>query len=112
MNQTLIAGRFIAVWFTKANDLYSKAEVIWEGKDNHFLLDVFLSYSRKAVFELIAAIMIFVMGLSMLKLDRGRYNFEVNFYIQMTLHFIAKTKWRIKLQKAFEGKSKQHVYLK
>ena len=56
--------------------------------------------------------MIFVMGLSMLKLDRGRYNFEVNFYIQMTLHFIAKTKWRIKLQKAFEGKSKQHVYLK
>jgi hypothetical protein len=45
VNQTLIAGRFIAVWFTKANDLYSKAEVIWEGKDNRFLLDAILSYS-------------------------------------------------------------------
>jgi high-affinity iron transporter len=73
-----------------------------------FLIPVFW----KAVFELIAAIMIFVMGLSMLKLDRGKYNFEVYFHIRITLHFIAKTKWRIKLQKAFEGKSEQHIYLK
>ncbi|KAF8691069.1 hypothetical protein AX14_002825 [Amanita brunnescens Koide BX004] len=65
-----IGAAFIAVWFTKANDLYSKAEVLWE-----------------ATFELIASIMIFVMGLSMLKLDR------------------AKTKWRVKLQRAFEGKN-------
>jgi len=35
--------------------------------------------------------MIFVMGISMLKLDR------------------AKTKWRIKLQQAFEGQSKTHI---
>jgi len=65
-----IGAAFIAVWFTKANDLFSKAELIWEGS-----------------FELIAAIMIYVMGLSMMKLDR------------------AKTKWRIKLQKSFEGKN-------
>lgn len=24
--------RFIAVWFTKANDLWEKAEELWEGK--------------------------------------------------------------------------------
>ncbi|KAK2465582.1 hypothetical protein APHAL10511_002474 [Amanita phalloides] len=65
-----IGAAFIAVWFTKASNLYQKAELIWEG-----------------VFELIACIMIFVMGLSMLKLDR------------------AKTKWRLKLQRAFEGKN-------
>lgn len=33
---TLTSGRFIAVWFTRANDLYSKAEVIWEGKGDCF----------------------------------------------------------------------------
>ena len=43
----LLAGRFIAVWFTKANDLYSKAEVIWEGKYNRFLLYAILSYFVK-----------------------------------------------------------------
>ncbi|KAF8632899.1 hypothetical protein AX17_004745 [Amanita inopinata Kibby_2008] len=64
-----IGAAFIVVWFTKAKDLLSKAELLWEG-----------------IFELIACIMIFVMSLGMLKLDR------------------AKTKWRIKLQRAFEGK--------
>ncbi|THH08994.1 hypothetical protein EW146_g8815 [Bondarzewia mesenterica] len=39
-----------------------------------------------AIFELISAIIIFVMGITMLKLDR------------------AKAKWRVKLQHAFEGK--------
>lgn len=37
------------------------------------------------IFELIACIMIFVMGVTMLRMDR------------------AKAKWRVKLQKAFEG---------
>ncbi|PPQ73714.1 hypothetical protein CVT26_010845 [Gymnopilus dilepis] len=64
-----IGAAFIAVWFTKAADLWSKSEELWEG-----------------IFELIACIMIFVMGMTMLKMDR------------------AKTKWRIKLTKAFEGK--------
>ena len=71
------------------------------------------SLFRKAIFELIAAIMIFVMGLSMLKLDRGMYNFEEYLHLSNDIQFlIAKTKWRIKLQKAFEGKSEQHIYLK
>ncbi|TFY82855.1 hypothetical protein EWM64_g1164 [Hericium alpestre] len=64
-----IGAAFIAVWFTKASNLWQKSEEIWEG-----------------TFELIAAIIIFIMGVTMLKLDR------------------AKTKWRIKLTQAFEGK--------
>nr|ABE60665.1 Ftr1 protein [Phanerodontia chrysosporium] len=64
-----VGAAFIAVWFTKASDLWSKSEELWEG-----------------IFELIACIMIFVMGVTMLKMDR------------------AKAKWRVKLQRAFEGK--------
>ncbi|KDQ22411.1 hypothetical protein PLEOSDRAFT_1068763 [Pleurotus ostreatus PC15] len=64
-----IGAAFIAVWFTQASDLWAKSEELWEG-----------------VFELIASLMIFVMGITMLKVDR------------------AKTKWRIKLQRAFDGK--------
>jgi high-affinity iron transporter len=66
-----LGAAFIAVWFTKASNLWSKAELLWEG-----------------IFELIASLMIFVMGVTMLKLDR------------------AKAKWRVKLQRAF---SDQHV---
>ncbi|KAJ6616430.1 iron permease FTR1/Fip1/EfeU [Mycena sp. CBHHK59/15] len=66
-----IGAAFIAVWFTQASDLWAKSEELWEG-----------------IFELIASIMIFVMGVTMLKMDR------------------AKAKWRIKLERAF---SKQHV---
>ncbi|KAG1808206.1 iron permease FTR1 [Suillus subaureus] len=66
-----LGAAFIAVWFTKASDLWLKAENLWEG-----------------IFELIASLMIFVMGITMLKLDR------------------AKAKWRVKLQRAF---SEQHV---
>jgi high-affinity iron transporter len=44
-------------------------------------------------FELIASILIFVMGVTMLKLDR------------------AKSKWRIKLQQAFEGQRETHPRL-
>ncbi|KAK0204181.1 Ftr1 protein [Desarmillaria ectypa] len=64
-----IGAAFIAVWFTQASDLWSKSEELWEG-----------------IFELIACIMIFVMGVTMLKMDR------------------AKAKWRVKLERAFEGK--------
>jgi high-affinity iron transporter len=66
-----IGASFIAVWFTQASNLWAKSEALWEG-----------------IFELIAALMIFVMGITMLKMDR------------------AKAKWRVKLQKAFDG---QHV---
>ncbi|PPQ87567.1 hypothetical protein CVT25_005823 [Psilocybe cyanescens] len=64
-----IGASFIAVWFTKASDLWSKSEELWEG-----------------IFELVASLMIFVMGITMLKMDR------------------AKAKWRVKLSRAFEGK--------
>ncbi|EGO03468.1 hypothetical protein SERLA73DRAFT_174969 [Serpula lacrymans var. lacrymans S7.3] len=61
-----IGAAFIAIWFTQASDLWVKAENLWEG-----------------IFELIASLMIFVMGVTMLKMDR------------------AKAKWRVKLQRAF-----------
>ncbi|KAF8588812.1 Ftr1 protein [Ramaria rubella] len=64
-----VGAAFIAVWFTQAADLWAKSEDLWEG-----------------VFSLIAAIIIFVMGITMLKMDR------------------AKAKWKVKLQRAFEGK--------
>ncbi|KAF8608850.1 iron permease FTR1 [Ceratobasidium sp. AG-I] len=64
-----IGAAFIAVWFTKVVDLFASAEELWEG-----------------VFSLIASILIFVMGLTMLRMDR------------------AKEKWRVKLTDAFEGK--------
>ncbi|THH31009.1 hypothetical protein EUX98_g3196 [Antrodiella citrinella] len=64
-----IGAAFIAVWFTKASDLWAKSEELWEG-----------------IFSLVAAVIIFIMGVTMLKMDR------------------AKAKWRVKLQRAFEGK--------
>ncbi|KAF5361188.1 hypothetical protein D9758_009048 [Tetrapyrgos nigripes] len=63
-----IGAAFIAVWFTQASNLWAKSEELWEG-----------------IFELIAALMIFVMGITMLKMDR------------------AKAKWRLKLQRAFRN---------
>ncbi|KAI0336676.1 iron permease FTR1 [Cubamyces sp. BRFM 1775] len=65
-----IGAAFIAVWFTQASDLWAKSEELWEG-----------------IFELIASLIIFVMGVSMLKMDR------------------AKAKWRVKLSRAFSGKA-------
>ncbi|KAJ7054381.1 iron permease FTR1 [Mycena amicta] len=61
-----IGAAFIAVWFTQASNLWAKSEALWEG-----------------IFELIAALMIFVMGVTMLRMDR------------------AKAKWRVKLERAF-----------
>ncbi|KAG6821108.1 hypothetical protein H0H93_006447 [Arthromyces matolae] len=69
-----IGAAFIAVWFTKASNLWTKSETLWEG-----------------IFELIASLMIFVMGITMLKMDR------------------AKTKWRIKLSRAFNNKQGSDV---
>jgi len=64
-----IGAGFIAVWFTRAADLWAKSEDLWEG-----------------IFYIIACVMIFIMGITMLKMDR------------------AKAKWRVKLQNAFDGK--------
>ncbi|KAF9239308.1 Ftr1 protein [Melanogaster broomeanus] len=63
-----LGATFIAIWFTQAKDLWAKSEQIWEG-----------------VFELVASLMIFFMGITMLKLDRARVT------------------WRVKLQDAFSG---------
>ncbi|KAJ3713162.1 iron permease FTR1 [Lentinula raphanica] len=66
-----VGAAFIAVWFTQASNLWANTEELWEG-----------------IFDIIASLMIFVMGVSMLKMDR------------------AKAKWRLKLQKAFDGRTK------
>ncbi|KAF8128209.1 Ftr1 protein [Boletus edulis] len=63
-----IGAVFIAIWFTRAKNLWTKSEQLWEG-----------------IFELIASLMIFVMGVTMLKIENAR------------------TKWRIKLRNAFDG---------
>ncbi|KAF8838948.1 iron permease FTR1 [Paxillus ammoniavirescens] len=63
-----LGAAFIAIWFTEATNLWSKSEQLWE-----------------AIFELIASLMIFVMGVTMLKMDRARI------------------KWRVKLQNSFTG---------
>ncbi|KAL0060704.1 high-affinity iron permease [Marasmius tenuissimus] len=52
-----IGAAFIAVWFTRASDLWAKSEELWEG-----------------IFSLIASLMIFVMGVTMLKMERGGSN--------------------------------------
>jgi high-affinity iron transporter len=51
---------------------------------------MWLEFRGIGTFELIAAALIFVMGITMLKLDR------------------AKTKWRVKLEQAFEGQRTIH----
>ncbi|BEI80659.1 hypothetical protein CcaverHIS002_0111880 [Cutaneotrichosporon cavernicola] len=48
-----IGAAFIAVFYIKLNDLWAKSEQLWEG-----------------IFSLIAAILIFVMGIAFLKMDR------------------------------------------
>ncbi|KAF9644255.1 iron permease FTR1 [Thelephora ganbajun] len=65
-----IGAAFVAVWFTKASDLWKKSEQLWEG-----------------TFALVASTLIFVVGITMLKMDK------------------AKVKWRVKLQEAFDGKN-------
>ncbi|EIW73487.1 hypothetical protein TREMEDRAFT_42374 [Tremella mesenterica DSM 1558] len=62
-----IGAAFIAVFYTQVRDLWANTEQIWEG-----------------VFSIIAAIIIFVMGLAFLRMDRSRI------------------KWRYKLAAAFD----------
>jgi high-affinity iron transporter len=82
-----IGAAFIAVWFTKASDLWKKSESLWEGIEiRDWNWGISTDSILIGVFYLIASIIIFVMGVTMLKIDR------------------AKEKWRIKLQRAFEGK--------
>ncbi|KAI9634956.1 iron permease FTR1/Fip1/EfeU [Dioszegia hungarica] len=64
---TAIGAAFIAVFYIKFIDLWSQSEQLWEG-----------------VFSLVAAGIIFVMGIAFLKMDRARI------------------KWRYKLSAAFE----------
>ncbi|KIK57219.1 hypothetical protein GYMLUDRAFT_46470 [Collybiopsis luxurians FD-317 M1] len=66
---TSVGAAFITVWFTRASNLWAKTEALWEG-----------------IFDVIASIMIFMMGVGMLKMDR------------------AKAKWRLKLQRAFNDR--------
>ncbi|KAH9478003.1 High affinity iron permease ftrA [Psilocybe cubensis] len=68
-NDAVQRRRLVRKLRIQASDLWSKSEELWEG-----------------IFELIASLMIFVMGITMLKMDR------------------AKAKWRVKLSRAFEGK--------
>ncbi|KAA1088708.1 high-affinity iron permease [Puccinia graminis f. sp. tritici] len=62
-----IGAGFLAVYYTKFTDIYGNAEELWEG-----------------IFSLIASGMIFVMGITMMRMERS------------------KIKWRLKLSKAFE----------
>lgn len=62
-----IGAAFIAVFYTKLTNLWANTEALWEG-----------------IFSLIAAILIFLMGIAFLKMDRSR------------------VKWRIKLSEAFD----------
>ncbi|KAJ9107945.1 hypothetical protein QFC19_002688 [Naganishia cerealis] len=66
-----LACRCLVQFYTTLSDLWAKSEQIWEG-----------------VFSLIAAIIIFFMGLAFLKMDRSR------------------VKWRIKLSQAFDNSIK------
>lgn len=71
-----IGAAFIAVFFTTLNDIWSKTEEVWEG-----------------TFSLIACLIIFVMGLTMLRIDRS------------------KLKWKLKLQGAFDKKTEDEAHL-
>ncbi|KAL8280307.1 hypothetical protein RQP46_007224 [Phenoliferia psychrophenolica] len=64
-----IGAAFIAVFFTTLSDIWSKSEEIWEG-----------------TFSLLACIIIYIMGLTMLRIDRS------------------KVKWQQKLEGAFNEK--------
>ncbi|ORY88818.1 Ftr1 protein [Leucosporidium creatinivorum] len=69
-----IGAAFIAVFFTTLSDIWSKSEEIWEG-----------------TFSLIASLIIYVMGITMLRIDRS------------------KLKWKIKLEGAFDKKPHEEL---
>ncbi|GAA5950159.1 hypothetical protein JCM21900_004613 [Sporobolomyces salmonicolor] len=86
-----IGAAFIAVFFTTLDDLWSKSEEIWEGVPAYRRLMLMrrsltqLAHSAGA-FSLVACLIIFVMGLTMLRIDRS------------------KLKWKAKLAGAFNNK--------
>jgi high-affinity iron transporter len=55
-----IGATFIAIWFTKASDLWKKSEEIWEG-----------------TFSIIASLLIFIMSIGMLKLNRAKAKWRI-----------------------------------
>ncbi|KAG0144448.1 hypothetical protein CROQUDRAFT_672360 [Cronartium quercuum f. sp. fusiforme G11] len=68
-----IGATFLAIYYTQLNDIYGNSEELWEG-----------------IFSIIACSMIFIMGITMMRMDR------------------AKVKWRLQLSRAFEQKSLKH----
>lgn len=63
---------------------------------------------------LIASLMIFVMGISMLKMDRGTLDSVVVVSRELTQSLLpstAKAKWRLKLTRAFDGRSSKPIHL-
>ncbi|KAJ2015775.1 high-affinity iron permease [Coemansia sp. S610] len=63
----VIGVTFIVIFYTVANDIWSKAELLWEG-----------------IFSLIAAVMITVMGLGMLRSGRMQDKWRVKLATAMT----------------------------
>ncbi|WWD00894.1 hypothetical protein V866_007832 [Kwoniella sp. B9012] len=55
-----IGAAFIAVFYTKLDDLWAKTEQIWEG-----------------VFSIIASIIIYIMGVAFLKMDKSRIKWRL-----------------------------------
>ncbi|KAJ2337529.1 high-affinity iron permease [Coemansia sp. RSA 2681] len=72
----IIGGSFIAVFYTVADDLWSKAEALWEG-----------------IFSLIAVVMITVMGIGMLRSGRMQDKWRIKLATAMTEQS-EKTGWR------------------
>lgn len=84
MSPIYSGAAFIAVWFTKVVDLFSSAEELWEGVFSLIAYVCYISGQTVLLNILFSSILIFVMGLTMLRMDR------------------AKEKWRVKLTDAFE----------
>lgn len=83
-----IGAAFIAVWFTQASNLWAKSEALWEGQSRRARTTGTRAERSTGIFSLVASLIIMIMAVTMLKMDRAR------------------AKWRYKLLKAFEGKSK------
>ncbi|KAK9479577.1 iron permease FTR1/Fip1/EfeU [Lipomyces japonicus] len=74
----ILGGIFIGVWYGLGNDIWGSSEDIWEG-----------------IFSVIAAVIITIMGLAMLRLNK------------------MKEKWRVKIARALEqpiNKKEGHVF--
>lgn len=90
-----IGAAFLAVYYTQLDDLYGNSEDLW-GPSSHSSSPgisplICERTFQEGIFNLIAMIMIFIMGLTMLKIDR------------------AKVKWRLKIAAAFEAHGSRAV---